>query len=316
MKSLFFTVIVICVLFLVSIYLFIPARVTFSQVLIIPTKITIANRFLIDESTWGKWFPHDSDNTLLPSPGKNAFRYKNYFYSLGKKSMDVAQVSISNNQIFLQSLITMFSLNADSVAIEWKSEMPVASNPFKRISNYIKAREVRNNMGDVLQHLQTFLGNSEKVYGIRLHEVMSKDSTLISTESLTGSYPSTSDIYNLIGRLQKYIISQKAIETNFPMLHVHQINDTTYETLVAIPVNKYLEGNDKIFNKRFVPWKVLTAEVKGGNYTVNEAMDQMALYRNDYQIKAMAIPFESLVTDRSKQPDTLQWITRIYTPVP
>jgi hypothetical protein len=316
MKTLFPAVIVICVLFLLGIYLFIPARITFSKVLIIPTKITIANRFLIDESRWGKWFPHDSVNTLSPPPGKNVFSYKNYFYSMEKKSIDVAQVSISNNQIFLQSLIRIISLNADSVAIEWKSEMPVASNPFKRISNYIKAKELRNNMGDILEHLQTFLGNSEKVYGIRLHEVMSKDSTLISTESLMRSYPSTSDIYNLIERLRKYIISQKAGETNFPMLHVHQINDTTYETLVAIPVNKYLEGNDKIFNKRFVPWKVLTAEVKGGNYTVNEAMDQMELYRNDYQIKAMAIPFESLVTDRSKQPDTLQWITRIYTPVP
>jgi hypothetical protein len=30
----------------------------------------------------------------------------------------------------------------------------------------------------------------------------------------------------------------------------------------------------------------------------------------------MAIPFQSLVTDRSKQPDTTKWITNIYTPVP
>jgi hypothetical protein len=37
---------------------------------------------------------------------------------------------------------------------------------------------------------------------------------------------------------------------------------------------------------------------------------------SDYQQTAMAIPFESLVTDRSREPDTLKWITNIYVPVP
>ena len=85
---------------------------------------------------------------------------------------------------------------------------------------------------------------------------------------------------------------------------------------MAIPVNKELPGNNKISFSRFVPWKVLTAEVKGGNYTVEEAMHQMKVFISDYQKTAMAIPFESLVTDRSKEPDTLKWVTGIYTPVP
>ena len=128
--------------------------------------------------------------------------------------------------------------------------------------------------------------------------------------------PLKANIYNLIGNLRKYINLKDAKETNYPMLHINKINDTAFKTMVAVPVNKYLEGNGKIFNKRFVPWKVLTAEVKGGTYTVNEAIDQMAIYRSDYQIQAMALPFASLVTDRSEEPDTLQWITRIYTPIP
>jgi hypothetical protein len=61
---------------------------------------------------------------------------------------------------------------------------------------------------------------------------------------------------------------------------------------------------------------VLRAEVKGGNATVEEALHQMKIFISDYQKTAMAIPFESLVTDRSKEPDTSKWITRIYTPVP
>ena len=171
-------------------------------------------------------------------------------------------------------------------------------------------------MSDILSHLQIFLAKSENIYGIYIHEIISKDSTLIAARVTTTGYPTTPDIYNLIANLRTYIQAEGAKENNFPMLNVKQINDTTFESMVAIPVNKYLKGNDKIFNKRFVPWKVLTAEVKGGTYTVNHALEQMAIYRNDYQIKAMAIPFASLVTDRIKQPDTLQWITKIYTPVP
>ena len=105
------------------------------------------------------------------------------------------------------------------------------------------------------------------------------------------------------------------LENNFPMLHVRKSNDNTFETMVAIPINKYLEGKGKILNKRFVPWKVLTAEVKGGDYTVNEAFKQMLLYMSDNQIKGMAFPFASLVTERNMQPDTSKWITRIYTPI-
>ena len=171
-------------------------------------------------------------------------------------------------------------------------------------------------MADILEHLKAFLEDNTKVYGIHIHEIISKDSTLTATKLVSKDYPSTAEIYSLITRLKKYIISQGAKENNFPMLHVKEVNDTTFETMVAIPVNKYLPGDDdKIVPKRFVPWKVLTAEVKGGTHTVNEALHQMEIYISDYHREAMAIPFESLVTDRSKQPDTLQWITRIYTPV-
>jgi len=267
----------------------------------------------MDESKWGKWFPSDSMN----KPGSTDIinKYRNYFYSIDKTMMNTAQVSISNNQTSLKSLINMISIHGDSIAIEWKSELPESSNPVNRVKNYIRARKLQNCMSDILKHLKTFLGDADKIYGIHLHEIISKDSTLTATRFLSRGYPSTGNIYNSITSLKKYITSQGAKENNYPMLHVKKVNDTTFETMVAIPVNKYLPGNGKIFFKRFVPWKVLTAEVKGGTSTVDEALNQMEIYIADYHREAMAIPFESLVTDRSKQPDTLQWITQIYTPV-
>jgi hypothetical protein len=138
---------------------------------------------------------------------------------------------------------------------------------------------------------------------------------MVLTTSVSKKYPTTSDVYQLVENLKKYIAAEDAKENNFPMLYVKKLPDFTFETMVAIPVNKELPGNGAISFSRFVPWKVLTAEVKGGDKTA-ETLHQMKLFMNDYQKTAMAIPFESLVTDRSKDPNTLKWITRIYTPVP
>lgn len=303
---------ILLLLTIACIYILIPSRIIFSKVIIIHTKINIANRFLMDSNKWSKWFPQD---LLQDSSGKNTYGYNGYFYSIEKKMMNSEELFISNKNLRLKSLITMISLNNNSVAIEWKSELPAGPGPLGRISSYLKAKKLQDNAADILNHLKIFLQKKENIYGIYLHVVISRDSTLVATKCTTNSYPGTADIYTLVARLKTYIASQKARENNFPMLHVKQLNDTTFETMVAIPVNKYLTGNDKIFFKRFVPWKVLTAEVKGGTYTIKEALNQMEIYIADYQDEAMAIPFESLVTNRSEQPDTSKWITGIYTPI-
>jgi hypothetical protein len=164
--------------------------------------------------------------------------------------------------------------------------------------------------------MKAFVEKQVNVYGVNFYETMSHDSTLVVTKSTYSNYPSTTQVYNLISELKKYIADEGAKENNFPMLNVKRLNEAEFETMVAISVNKYLPGNNKIFSRRFVPWKMQAADVIGGSYTVEDALKQMKIYMNDYQKRAMALPFQSLVTDRSKQPDTLKWITRIYTPIP
>jgi hypothetical protein len=56
-------------------------------------------------------------------------------------------------------------------------------------------------------------------------------------------------------------------------------------------------------------------EVRGGDYTVNQALEHLQEYMNDYQRATMAIPFQSWVTDRSAEKDTTKWVTKIYYPV-
>jgi len=42
---------------------------------------------------------------------------------------------------------------------------------------------------------------------------------------------------------------------------------------------------------------------------------EMNQYFADHNRTSMAIPFSYLITNRSEQPDTLKWITKIYAPV-
>ena len=171
-------------------------------------------------------------------------------------------------------------------------------------------------MTGILNSLDNFLQKEDNIYGVHFDIGMSEDSTLVMTKGSTTSYPSEKYIYGMIGELKQYISQEGALETNHPMLDVKKISDQKYESMVAIPVNKELPGKGSILFSRFVPWKVLTAEVKGGVKTVEEALRQMDLYISDHQLTRMAISFQSLVTNRMEQPDSTQWVTRIYTPVP
>jgi hypothetical protein len=114
--------------------------------------------------------------------------------------------------------------------------------------------------------------------------------------------------------LKEYISINGAKETNSPMLNVIR-DSSNFITMIAIPLNKSIPENGKFIFKRMVPGNILVTEVTGGNFTITEALQQMKIYINDNHLQSPAIPFESLVTDRSKEPDSSKWITRIYYPI-
>jgi hypothetical protein len=60
---------------------------------------------------------------------------------------------------------------------------------------------------------------------------------------------------------------------------------------------------------------ILSGEVIGGPQEIDAATKQFELYIHDYQRTIIAIPFQMLITDRTKEPDSTKWITRIYYPV-
>lgn len=316
MKKFLIVVISLCILFLVSIYIFVPGKLEIAKVEFANCNINGASRTIHDSHGWWKWWP-DADSLRHNYKTDSVWHYYNgYYYHLDEKLYDAIKIQIKNKETNIESFVHIFKFNFDSVAIEWKCSLFTGTNPITRILKYKQAERIQNNMTQILSGLVSFLEDKKNIYGFNFHVIISKDSTLVATKRITANYPPTSEIYTLIGNLKRYIKSEGAKENNFPMLSIRKIENSAFKTIVAIPVNKRLKGEGEIYFNRFVPWKVLTAEVHGGNSTVEKAMYQMKVHMGDYQQTAMAIPFESLVTDRSKQPDTLQWITMIYTPIP
>ncbi len=299
--------VLIC-LALIAVYVFIPANIKIGNVVFIKTKPAVVNRLLMNEAKWVKWLSPDSVYS------GNSFRFKDYDYDFDNTIMNTTGVSISNKRRSVNSLINVIPVNEDSVAVEWKAEINAGSNPISRISSYSEAEKMKENMGAILGQLQIFLDKKENAYGLDITEHQVADTILISTKYFSDTFPTTQEIYALIGDLRAYISKEGARETNPPMLNIN--NDSgNYRTMVAIPVDRILPEKGNYVFKRMVPGKILVAEVKGGDYTARQALKQIDLYLGDHHLSSPAIPFESLITDRSQEPDTTKWVTKIYYPI-
>jgi len=84
---------------------------------------------------------------------------------------------------------------------------------------------------------------------------------------------------------------------------------------LAIPVSGVIGGKGDISFTRLVPGRYLITDVKGGPATVDRALGALKDYIRDHQRTVMAIPFQSLITNRMQEPDSSKWVTKIYYPV-
>jgi len=285
------------------IYIFIPGEldVTVSQAA--SCNANAAFRMISDEASRVKWWPAGE------MPG--------FSWQLNGKEYPNVAVTLQAGGRSIPGLIKVLTPGSfDSTILFWQCRLNSGLNPIDRIARYREAVAARAKMVRILTALGGYLEKKANVYGMEILNTMSRDSCLIVVQIQTPSYPSMAEIYRSIRSIRDYISRQGAKETNYPMLHVTPAPNGRYESMIAVPLDRSLKGTGPFIFRHFVPWKALTGEVHGGVYTAERAMDQLKLYVSDYQKVAMAISFQSLVTERDQQPDTSRWITRVMVPVP
>jgi hypothetical protein len=305
-------VFLVCTVLFVAVfcfYLLIPTDLTVTRIVPASCKANVAFRMVAQQGNWDRWWPGDKDS----------FRYKGLEYDLTKVSYQLINVRIRKEGTGYDSRLAVLPVGKlDSMYLQWECPLQGAMNPFTRIRQYRLAREIARDMSEILDSLSRFLGRKENIYGAAILRGTTMDSTLVTTQAVFGGYPSTADIYGLLNQLKGYIKVEGAVQVDAPMMHVESLHNgkDSFQLMVAIPVDRKLPGKGPIDFKRLAPGTpFLIVDVEGGEYTVNNALKGLQQYILDYQKTVMAIPYQSLLTDRSREPDSSKWKTRIYYPI-
>lgn len=287
-------------LFLGSLYLFIPSVLQVTSIVSVKCNPDGAARILGEDSSWrNRW---------------QGGRVSGYNYELRGKNILEMNILVKRGIDSVLSRLTILTIG-DSIALQWRYRCKTSVNPFRRVQQYNQAVHNKDMMDTVLGRIRVFLGDSRNIYGIAMLDSMSRDSALLIIRLQTAAYPSTAEIYGALAKIRAYAKAEGARVINYPLLHVSAENGV-YKSIAGLSVDRRLKGTDLIEPKRYVPWRIVVGEVNGGVYTAEQAMVRLQEYISDSRRAAMGLPFQSLVTERDREPDTTRWVTRVVQAVP
>ncbi|MES2893479.1 MAG: GyrI-like domain-containing protein [Bacteroidota bacterium] len=266
------------------------------------------HRVLLDKQNVAKWWPGK-----ISSDG---FTLNDRPYKIENGNTTLLQITINGESSPVTTGLFLISIIIDSTQLEWTGSMVMPYNPVKRFLAYRESKEISKDMNSILKSLQTFYSKPENIYGVNIQKAYVADSFLIATAGQVKGYPTNQYIYGLVDQLKQYASSNSAKQSGYPMLNIETRDSINFDVRVAIPTDKLLPSSGNMLQKKMLGrGYILMAEVKGGVATTLQAFQQLQNFLNDYQYRAPAIPFYSLITDRSMEQDSSKWITKIYFPV-
>lgn len=315
MKKVLISLAFLVIISLALIYIFIPHTLKISRTVYVPTVVDAVSRHVSSDAGWNRWWRAETAASKGAPEKQNVFVDGNIQYSVANQDLGPIQVKISMNRSEFASTLLVVSLKDDSSALHWSCPIETGNNPVTKIKNYRQAKEIAGSMDRIMERLKLFLSQPTNLYDVAIERSKVTDTILATTRITLNHYPTTSEIYDQIQKLKQYIMAQGAKETNYPMLHVLKTDSNRFETMVAIPVDKKIRDNGDFVYKRMVPGNILVAKVQGGQHSIEKAFNELEIYVKENELVPPAIPFESLETNRLKEPDTTKWITRIYFPI-
>jgi hypothetical protein len=293
---------VILLLGLAAIYILIPSKLNIAIVLPVKCNVDAADRSLRDTGDAARWWG-----------GTNTGEMRLKITGLLRRT---AIVTIDDRGISIPSQLEVFpKVRIDSCVLQWGLNLPSSVNPFLRIERYRQAKKLEADMAEVLSRLGSRLEDQRLMYGMSIVEGNTTDSMLVSTVQIFDRYPSDSAVYGLVYKLRRFIARNGGHESGSPMLNVTNQLGGMYKAEIGLPTDREMKDEGDIRWRRLIRVVFLVSEVRGGDSRIREAVTQMGNYISDYQRTVMAIPYQSLVTDRMKEADTTRWVTKLYVPV-
>lgn len=305
MKKILIGLVILGAISLGALYLVIPGKMKMSASISIHAALPGVSRSLYDSNNWKKFWPT-----------KTPFALDNRDYLIKGKFFNAFNIDIASDKDTLSSIINLLLIRTDSINVNWSSEQITSSNPFNRFVQYRQGIATEKNMKKILTRMKEFMEQTTNIYGFDIKQTIVTDSALISTRRVLDHQPTVKDIGGMIQSLKKYITEHNAAEQNFPMLNVLQIDSAHYEVMTAIAVDRQLPLTNDFAPKFLLKGgNMLEGEIKGGPTRIETALKEFENYRSDYKFPAPAKPYQLLITDRLKEPDTTKWMTRLYYPI-
>ncbi len=321
MKKWIVGLLVVMVAMLGFIYLGIPKLIRVNVTMPIDAPAGSFMRSEFDEINWRRWWP--GEQISAGDSGRSTlgllatYRFNNINYTPEDKKINIVILRIGLDADTALSLMNFIRENSLSVRVEWDAAVSASLNPFTRVRQWFRVKDLKKDMQLVLDKLQEFYKSERNIYGINIVHDFMKDTMLVSTFVHSDTYPTNEQVYHLIDQVKDYAVAGNAVILGNPMLNIsREEGEADYIVRVAVPVNKRLprDGNTSY---RLMPAgvRILTADVTGGMYSADQALKQLDYFAADHNYKLPAIPFFSLLTDRRAQADTSKWVTRIYYPI-
>ena len=300
------------ILFFGFVYLLIPGNIFVSRTIISKTNQQGAFNSLSDQSNWLKWWPGNANIKEKDT----AFHFNGYDFMLDNIQYNALRITLGQNQHADTSILHLIPISADSIHLVWDAVLITGNNPFFKIGQYFKAKKLANNLEVILEALNSFISDRKNIYGFDIKEEKVKVEYLVSTTKVFPHYPETASVYEMIGSIKNYISQSKANEDDYPMLNIRTLEGGNYEAQVGIPVNRELPSTSRFFSKRMLKnGDILVAEVRGDKNVCDSAMKKVEQFVADHKYLNIALPFQSLITDRTKERDSSKWVTKIYYPI-
>lgn len=305
MKKLSALILFFVVVAVAASYIFIPSTIKISSIATVTANSNAVHRILMNDETWAMWWPY-----------KNESQLQKINFKLSKKMLNSFEIILYDGNDSVVSLLQFVPVNLDTLNLSWSCELQTRGNPINRFSNYYDAVTTKKKLDFLIDSLCVFIADQKNIYGFNVKKATVTDSVLISTRKQFDHYPNEFETDEMIKKLSTHIATNNAKVMNYPMLHIKQEDETHFEAMVAIATDSKLPDNKEFKSKMLLMGgNLLESEITGGHATIRKAFEEYEQFIKDYRKTSPAIPYQLIITDRTKEKDTAKWITRLYYPI-
>ncbi|MEO7311725.1 MAG: hypothetical protein ABIX01_15080 [Chitinophagaceae bacterium] len=317
MKKWLLVLLVIILGVVIASFAFIPSVIKLSRIEKVAANSEEVYRYFTDAQLRQKWLASSNAAPAAASitPACQAFVFKGDSFYVTAVHVPSVTVMIGNEKEKTSSKVLMIPAGNDSTIIIWEAEINAGSNPVGRIANYVKASAIKEHVTEILNVYSRFISVPQNVYNFPIVESKVVDTLLLTTRKIFPSNPSPAQIFAIADAQKKYAADNGAALTNAPMLNMTILDSSHFQCTVAQPVSKALPVSGDIYMSRMIPGKILVQTVNGGPETIKYAFSRLSDYFRQHRHVSPALPFESMITNRSTETDTSKWMTKIFYPI-